>query len=107
MKWTMIDGYTKFREYEGIGFFHEFEEKYKDEMPTLLSGKNDELFFQILMIDDTEFAYTVGSEPYFTVQGLLPIYRVEVLVESKDISAECYPVDFIDSDDGCAILIFF
>lgn len=100
MKWTMIDGYTKFREYEGIGFFHEFEEKYKDEMPTLLSGKNDELFFQILMIDDTEFAYTVGSEPYFTVQGLLPIYRVEVTVESKDISVECYPVDFIDGDDG-------
>lgn len=100
MKWTITDGYTKFREFEGIGFYSKFEEKFGDRRPTLLAAKNDELFFQILMIADEEFSYTTGTDPFFTVQGLLPIYRVEVLLDGVDVTAECYPEDFIDDDDG-------
>ncbi len=100
MKWTIIDGYTKFREYEGVEFFYKFEENFRDKNPALLSAKNDEICFQVLMIDEEEFAFTCGKEPYFTVQGLLPVYRVEVLLEDGDVTAECFPEDFIDDDDG-------
>lgn len=68
--------------------------------PELVGAKNDEIYFQLVMADKDEFAYSVGREPFFTVQGLIDIYRIEVVLDGTDLSAECFPEDFADDDDG-------
>ena len=99
MKTAITDSYKKFREYEGPAFYNDFEKNFAV-TPELVGAKNDEIYFQLVMADKDEFAYSVGREPFFTVQGLIDIYRIEVVLDGTDLSAECFPEDFADDDDG-------
>src|SRR5574344_1036501 len=100
MKFAITDSYKKFREYVGYDFLSSFDENFGNKKVRLICARNDEIYFQIILASDDEFAFCLGDEPFFTVRGPIDIFRLKVSADGDDIKTQTYPVDFIDDDDG-------